>query len=289
MIIFPNCKINLGLNILRKRSDGYHDLETIFYPLPIKDALEVLNAVEISPEFSEKNQANPNNVQFTTTGLVINGEEKDNLCIKAYELLKKDFPQLPPIRLHLHKTIPMGAGLGGGSSDAAFTLKLLNDKYNLGISHQQLINYALRLGSDCPFFLLNNPCFATGRGEIMQEIALDLSQYSFLLVNPAIHINTKWAFSNIIPEDLKSDTKKLHLRDAIQQPISSWKNELTNDFEKPVFDLYPEIKTIRDRLYDAGALYAAMSGSGSTVFGIFETPINLNFPDEYTVLKVIAN
>lgn len=270
MIIFPNCKINLGLNIIRKRSDGYHDLETIFYPLPVKDALEIQKS---------------SSLLFSTTGLPIEGKEEDNLCIKAYHLIKKDFPQLPPVHIHLHKAIPIGAGLGGGSADGAFTLKLLNTSFNLGITQQQLINYALQLGSDCPFFLINKPCFAKGRGEIMEEIAIDLSQYSFVLVSPSIHINTKWAFSTIIPEEVKKNAKKMHLRDALQQPISSWKNELTNDFEKPVFDLYPEIKSIRDILYEKGALYAAMSGSGSTVFGIFEKPIDIDFPSEYTVLK----
>jgi 4-diphosphocytidyl-2-C-methyl-D-erythritol kinase len=159
----------------------------------------------------------------------------------------------------------MGAGLGGGSSDGAFTLQLLNLRFNLGISKEQLIAYALQLGSDCPFFLHNKPCYATGRGEVLEDIALDLSQYSFLVVNPGIHINTSWAFSNIIPHD----TKRSRLKEAIQEPISGWKNDLVNDFEKPVFDLYPEIKAIRDALYENGALYASMSGSGSTVFGIF--------------------
>lgn len=275
MLTFPNCKINLGLNILRKRSDGYHDLETIFYPIALRDALEILSApfsegeskagrrqVE-GPTFPPNESSDK--ITCSVTGLPVNGDPKDNLCIKAYNLLKNDFPQLPSVRMHLHKAIPMGAGLGGGSSDGAFTLQLLNKKFHLGLSKDQLTGYALQLGSDCPFFLHNKPCYATGRGEILEDIALDLSQYSFLLVNPDIHINTGWAFSNIIPRD----TKQSRLKEAIQEPISSWKTELTNDFEKPVFDLYPEIKAIKDTLYTNGALYASMSGSGSTVFGIF--------------------
>ena len=277
MLTFPNCKINLGLNILRKRSDGFHDLETIFYPIALNDVLEIVP----SPIDQRSPLNDHQDARFTTSGLVIDGEEKDNLCIKAYRLLKKDFPQLPAVHMHLHKHIPMGAGLGGGSSDGAFTLALLNKKFNLGISREQLPAYALQLGSDCPFFLHNKPCYATGRGETLEDIALDLSRYSFLLVNPGIHINTGWAFSNIIPHDAKQS----QLKEAIQEPISDWKHHLVNDFEKPVFDLYPEIKAIRDTLYEKGALYAAMSGSGSTVFGIFEQPVSIGFPESYTVLK----
>lgn len=257
MINFPNCKINLGLNILRKRNDGYHDLETIFYPLPVKDALEIIK----QPGQKEGQE----DIQFTTTGITIEGSPQDNLCIKAYHLLKKEYEHLPPVRIHLHKNIPIGAGLGGGSSDGAFTLQLLNHQFHLGLSGDQLAAYTLQLGSDCPFFLHNRPCYASGRGEKLDDIALDLSQYAFLVVNPGIHINTGWAFSNIIP----ATPGTISLKEAIQEPIADWKYHLTNAFEKPVFDLYPEIKTIKDILYARGALYAAMSGSGSTVYGIF--------------------
>ncbi|HJU46329.1 MAG TPA: 4-(cytidine 5'-diphospho)-2-C-methyl-D-erythritol kinase [Chitinophagaceae bacterium] len=225
---------------------------------PVSDQYQTDESISVLPSFSDK-------ITCSVTGLPVNGESQDNLCLKAYHLLKKDFPELPPVRMHLHKAIPMGAGLGGGSSDGAFTLALLNKKFNLGISKEQLAVYALQLGSDCPFFLHNKPCYATGRGEALEDIALDLSHYSFLLVNPGIHINTGWAFSNIIPRDAKSS----RLKEAIQEPISDWKHHLVNDFEKPVFDLYPEIRSIRDTLYENGALYASMSGSGSTVFGIF--------------------
>src|SRR5436190_2966867 len=174
MVVFPNCKINLGLNILRKSADGFHGLETVFYPLPFTDALEVISNTQTGP------------VEFTGTGFVVDGNADDNLCMKAYSLVKKDFPQLPSVKIHLHKAIPMGAGLGGGSADAAFMLKLLNDIFNLSISSSQLINYALQLGSDCPFFIHNKPAFAQGRGEILEELPLDLSAYKIILINPGI-------------------------------------------------------------------------------------------------------
>ena len=270
MIVFPNCKINLGLQILDKREDGFHNLETVFYPVPFRDALEII----------------PNNnaeTEFTGTGLTVDGKAADNLCIKAYHLLKKDFPQLPAVKIHLHKTIPMGAGLGGGSADAAFMLNLLNSKFKLNLSTLQLLNYALQLGSDCPFFIINKPCYATGRGEILEEIPVDLSAYKVVLINPGIHINTGWAFSNIIPAPSKKSIKEI-----IQQPIKSWKDELINDFEKPVFTAHPQIKEVKETLYNQGAIYAAMSGSGSTVFGIFETAFDTKpFGDKNYFIKTI--
>lgn len=254
MISFPNCKINLGLNITAKRADGFHDIETVFYPLAIKDVLEIVTL-----------QQETAGIEFTATGLEIAGDTLNNLCIKAYHLLKRDFPQLPSIKMHLHKNIPMGAGLGGGSADGAFVLKMLNEKFQLNISTDQLINYALQLGSDCPFFIINQPCFAEGRGEKLQPINLDLSGYQFVVVNPGIHINTGWAFSQIQPAQPAKNVK-----DIITQPIETWKHELVNDFEVPVFTAHPQIKSIKENLYAQGAEYASMSGSGSTVFGIFE-------------------
>ena len=263
MVIFPNSKINLGLNIVGKRSDGYHDIETLFFPVHLKDALELIEKEKL---------------EFSTSGFSIEGDPEKNLCIKAYDLLKKDFPQLPRVQMHLHKAIPMGAGLGGGSADGAFTLKLLNKKFELSLSEKQLINYSLQLGSDCPFFILNKPCFATGRGEILEQTKLDLSEYKFLIVKPPIHINTAWAFSTIEPLKPAKSIKQI-----IQQSITTWKAELKNDFEKPVFENYPEIKNIKDKLYDVGAIYASMSGSGSAVYGIFkkEHNISISFPDNY--------
>ncbi len=276
MLTFPNCKINLGLNILREREDGYHNLETVFYPVPLKDGLEVIR--EQRTENSK--QLAVNSVELTTSGLTINGNSEDNLCVKAYHLLKKDFPSLPSIQMHLHKVIPMGAGLGGGSADGAFALKLLNDTFHLNLSTQKLIDYALQLGSDCPFFILNKPCFATGRGELMEVIALDLSAYQFVIINPKIHIGTGWAFGNITPK-----TPAQSIKNIITQPIHTWKDTLINDFEQPAIHHYPEIGFIKEKLYGQGAIYSSMTGSGSTVFGIFEKAINpkLSFPEHYFV------
>ena len=257
MLLFPNCKINLGLHICNKRADGFHDLETIFYPVGLKDVLEIIPS-----------HNSTTSIEFTASGLIVQGDEANNICIKAYHLLKKDFPDLPAIKMHLHKVIPMGAGLGGGSADGAFTLQLLNTKFNLNLSTPQLLNYALQLGSDCPFFIINSPCFATSRGEILEPIEVDLSDYQIILVNPGIHINTGWAFSQLSPA-----LPEKSVATTIAQPITTWRQELQNDFERPVFEKYAEIKNIKEHLYESGAVYAAMSGSGSTVFGIFEKGI----------------
>ena len=251
MIIFPNSKINLGLRINRKREDGFHDIETIFYPVSLCDALEIIT--------------DPVENRFRATGISIPGDPTDNLCLKAYALLKKDFPSLPYINVHLHKVIPMGAGMGGGSADAAFFLKLVNEKYNLGLSTEKLMHYALQLGSDCPFFIINRPSYATGRGEIMEEISIDLSAYHLLLVHPGIHISTAEAFSGVQPGERQDS-----LKDIITLPPSQWKDLLVNDFEEPIIQLYPGLSKIRDLLYEAGAIYASMTGSGSTFYGIFE-------------------
>jgi len=268
MVAFPNCKINLGLNIISKRADGYHDLETVFYPVQINDVIEVIEKEGLG---------------FSISGLEIDGDQQSNLCLKAYYLLKKDFPQLPAVQLHLHKAIPIGAGLGGGSADGAFTLKLLNKKFDLSLSEKKLMEYAMQLGSDCPFFILNKPCFASGRGELLEQINLDLSAYKILIVHPGIHINTGRAFSNIKPVAATRSLKEI-----IQQPVSTWKQELKNDFEEPVFAQYPEIKKIKDELYKTGAYNSSMSGSGSAVYGIFERDRTLShsFPKNYFVREL---
>jgi 4-diphosphocytidyl-2-C-methyl-D-erythritol kinase len=255
VIVFPNSKINLGLNILRKRSDGYHDLETVFYPIQLTDILEIIENKH--PEESSR-------MPFTISGYSVPGVPASNICAKAYKLLKVDFPKMPFIKMHLHKTVPIGAGLGGGSADAAFALKLLNELFDLNLSTERLKEYAAELGSDCPFFILNRPCFATGRGEIMEEINLDLSNYQFVVVNPGIHINTGDTFIK-----LKPAVPEKRIMEIISQPIETWKIELQNDFEKVVFKQYREIVDIKDSLYTSGAVYASMSGSGSTVYGIF--------------------
>ena len=269
MLSFPNCKINLGLHILNKREDGFHNLETVFYPVPFRDALEII-----------PNTNNDSAIEFTGTGIAVDGNTADNLCVKAYHLLKKDFPKLPVVKIHLHKAIPLGAGLGGGSADASCMLQLLNEKFKLNLSTAQLLHYSLLLGSDCPFFIINKPCFATGRGDVLEETPVDLSAYKMVLINPGIHIHTGWAFSNITPAlPVKS------IKEIIQQPINTWKEELKNDFETPVFIAHSGIKEIKETLYAQGAIYAAMSGSGSTVFGVFpQDPVG-NTPIDTTPFK----
>jgi 4-diphosphocytidyl-2-C-methyl-D-erythritol kinase len=258
MLSFPNCK----------RADGYHNLETIFYPIQIKDVVEIIAS------------ENESDIIFTSTGNIVNVADDNNLCVKAYRLLKKDFPQLPAIKMHLHKNIPMGAGLGGGSADASAVLLLLNKKFSLDISQEKLIEYALQLGSDCPFFIINKPCFATGRGEILQEINIDLSSYKIMVVKPNIHVNTADAFTTLGTNNFSPTGQLQH---QIKQDIGTWKNVIKNDFEKPVFDKYPQIAEIKNTLYENGAIYSAMSGSGSSVFAIFEKEIstNIKFPAHY--------
>ena len=270
MIVFPNCKINLGLHVVKKRTDGFHDLQTVFYPIAIHDALEIIDAPADSAN------------RFSFSGVAVEGKAEDNICAKAYQLLKKDFPELPPVSMHLHKNIPIGAGLGGGSADGAFALQLLNKKFALGLSSEKLIKYALMLGSDCPFFIFNKPSFATGRGENLQPLHLDLSSYKIAIVNPGIHINTGWAFQNITPVLPEND-----LQEAVMQPVENWRNVMSNDFEQPVFDKHPEIKKIKDKLYDAGALFASMSGSGSTVYGIFRDAPQLPSSPTHYFVKII--
>ncbi|MBS1497196.1 MAG: 4-(cytidine 5'-diphospho)-2-C-methyl-D-erythritol kinase [Bacteroidetes bacterium] len=268
MVSFPNCKINIGLQILNKRADGFHNLQTIFYPIALKDAVEVITAKQ------QENQ-----VDFSSTGIKIDADADQNLCIRAYQLLKKDFPQLPSVKIHLHKNIPIGAGLGGGSADAACTLQLLNDTYSLELSDESLKKYSSILGSDVAFFIENSPCVATGRGETLTRISLNLSMYQILIVFPGIHINTGWAFSQLSPLQNKS----AQLDTAWQKPVADWKNNISNDFEKVVFTKYPDIEYIKNKFYENGALYASMSGSGSSVYGIFEKEMTpqINFPKHY--------
>ena len=249
MLTFPNAKINLGLNIISKRPDGYHDLETCFYPIPWTDALEIIE----SPSFS-----------FTSSGLPIPGTNKSNLCVKAYKLLQRDY-DLPPVHIHLHKVIPMGAGLGGGSSDGSFTLKLLSDKFQLGISIEQLEKYAGLLGSDCPFFIQNKPVFAEGTGNLFSPIEINLKGMYIAMVHPKIHVSTKDAFGGLTPKPPESSIKTI-----LKLPIEDWKRQLTNDFESTIFALHPEVQKIKEQFYKNGAIYSQMSGSGSCVFGVFE-------------------
>ena len=245
MILFPPAKINIGLDVVAKRPDGYHEIETIFHPISLYDILEIVPS---------------DNFSFQSSGLDIPGE--GNLCISAYKLLKKDF-NLPPVNIHLHKIIPIGAGLGGGSSDATFTLKGLNQLFNLKLTNDQFYFYALQLGADCPFFIDLKTRFARGIGNDIQDVDLDLSNYHIVIVKPEINISTSEAYSLIQIESLPG-----FLKQKIRSPIREW--EVKNDFEKYIFQKFPEIKKIKKILYEKGALYASMTGTGSSVFGIFE-------------------
>ena len=249
MIVFPNAKINIGLNITEKRPDGFHNLETVFFPVGWCDALEFVVADDL---------------HFSSSGLLISGDQESNLVMKAYRLLQKDF-SLPPVRIHLHKEIPFGAGLGGGSSDAAFMLSMLNEQFGLNLSEDELEVYATRLGSDCPFFIRNMPAFASGRGEIMEPVQPALNGLFILLVKPPVEVSTAKAFQWVVPEKSGNSLKTL-----IQLPVQEWKDQVVNQFESSVFKQYPEIGELKKRLYDSGAVYASMSGSGSCVFGLFQ-------------------
>lgn len=261
MITYPNAKINLGLNIVEKRPDGYHNLETVFYPINLQDALEV-NLLEGEEEFSLK-----------VSGVPIEGEPENNLVVKAYRLLKKDYPEMPAIDIHMYKHIPTGAGLGGGSADAAFMIKLLNDKFKLNLSIEKMEEYAAILGADCAFFIQNKPVFATGIGNIFEPIQLSLKGYYLVLVKPDIFVSTKDAFAHIIPTQPTQSLKEI-----IRMPVETWRATMKNDFENSVFQKFPEIAAIKDKLYDLGAVYASMSGSGSSVYGIFREQVE--FVDE---------
>ncbi|HPE77000.1 MAG TPA: 4-(cytidine 5'-diphospho)-2-C-methyl-D-erythritol kinase [Draconibacterium sp.] len=248
MIVFPNAKINIGLNVVSKREDGFHNLETIFYPVKLSDALEFAEADETC---------------LTNSGIQIESDQKDNLIIKAYGLLKANF-NLPNLKFHLHKIIPFGAGLGGGSSDAAFTLKMLNEYFSLGLTTEELENYAGQIGADCPFFIRNKPTFATGIGNKFHNIELNLSDYEIIILKPNISVSTPEAYKNVIPRN-----PKYRLTEIVKTPIDNWKNLIVNDFEKSIYSKYPQIAELKQLLYSLGASYASMSGSGSAVFGIF--------------------
>jgi 4-diphosphocytidyl-2-C-methyl-D-erythritol kinase len=269
MVTFPNAKINLGLYVTERRPDGFHNLETLFYPVRLTDALEILPSGEFS---------------FHSSGIGMDGEIENNLVVKAYRLLKKEF-QLPAVKIYLHKVIPTGAGLGGGSSDAAFTLKMINTIFNTGLSQLQLENYAGMLGADCPFFIRNIPSLATGKGDQLTPLEVDLSPYHLVIVKPPVSVNTALAYQGIVPKNPETP-----LDNIINKPIESWQNSLFNDFETNVFKQFPQIGAIKQTLYDLGANYASMSGSGSAVFALFrQLPQNLKqlFPDSYYVFILV--
>ena len=258
MITYPNAKINIGLNITERRPDGYHNIESVFYPINLQDAVEIKTIEGEEPQGGYK---------LKVSGTILDGTPDDNLVVKAYQLLRKDF-NFPAQKIHLYKHIPVGAGLGGGSSDAAAIIKMLNEKFALGLTSEQMQNYAVQIGADCPFFINNTPVFATGIGNIFTPIEFSLHGKTIILVKPDIFVSTRDAYALVKPSPVT-----IPLTEAIKQPISEWKQFITNDFEKSVFAKYPEIAAIKDKLYDMGALYASMSGSGSAVYGIFDSPI----------------
>ena len=261
MICFPNAKINIGLEVIRKRADNYHDLATLFYPVQLCDILEINRS---------------DNFTFTQTGILLDSDDEQNLVVKAFRLLKNIYG-LTNVNIHLHKQIPFGAGLGGGSSDAAFTLIGLNELFDLKLSEQQLLDYAAELGSDCPFFVVNRPVLASGKGDQFTAFDLNLKTYTLVLVKPRGRVTTAEAYGHIIPS-----LPNMPLSQKLNEPIERWKDHVINRFEYAVFPLHPEIEELKSKLYEFGAVYAAMSGSGSAVFGLFDKiPGNFfqNFPD----------
>ena len=251
VLTFPNAKINLGLRITEKRPDGFHNLQSCFYPVGWTDALEVIPADQF---------------QFSSSGLPIPGDSTTNLCVRAYQLLRTDY-DLPPVRMHLHKIVPIGAGLGGGSADAAFALKLLNDQFALGLNGPQLEAHARQLGSDCAFFIQNRPLYCTGKGDAFSDILVDLTGYSILLVYPNLAISTAEAYGGVRPQQ-----PAIPLIEQLTAPVDTWRDTLHNDFEDSLFPKYPVLAAIKEQLYALGAVYASLSGSGSTIYGIFNAP-----------------
>ena len=274
MITFPQAKINLGLNVVAKRADGYHNLETVFYPVPLCDALEVLPMDERFPSMF--------NCDLKVTGISVEGDEQKNLVVKAYDMLKLDYPDITRVHIHLYKAIPTQAGMGGGSSDCASMLLMINELAQLGLTQEQLIGRAARLGADCPIFIINRPAYAEGIGERLQPIDLDLSGWHLAVVRPDISVSTKEAFSLITPKHPVRNCRDI----VANHPVEEWRNLLENDFEQSVFAIHPEIGEIKERLYELGATYSAMSGSGSAVFGLFRRPVELepSFPGIFTQL-----
>jgi 4-diphosphocytidyl-2-C-methyl-D-erythritol kinase len=259
MIAFPNAKINIGLNILSRRSDGYHNLETVFYPVKIKDGLEIIEASEMN---------------FETSGIEIPGYANENLCLQAYDLLRKDF-DLPNLNIHLHKKIPIGAGLGGGSADAAFFIKLVNEKFELSLSSEQMQHYCRKLGADCAFFIENKALFAYEKGDFFEPLALDLSTYFIALVMPPVHVSTGEAYRGVQPNQPAQSLKEL-----IQLPVEEWQGKIKNDFEPHILHAHPEIRGVKAQLLAAGALFTLMSGSGASVYGIFKEAVDLSLLEE---------
>ena len=268
MLVFPNAKLNLGLYVTQCRPDGFHTLESVFVPLPWTDALEMLPAAAGQP------------TRFTLSGRPIPGDPATNLCVRAYELLQADFPPLPPVQLYLHKIVPIGAGLGGGSADAAFALKAANDLFGLNLSVEVLEGYARRLGSDCAFFIRNKPVLAVEKGDVFEDIGLNLTGTGCVVVYPNLHISTAEAYARIRPQP-----PQYPLRTALAQPMSTWRAMVSNDFETALTPGHPVLAEVKQQLYAAGATFASLSGSGSAVYGLWEQgePAPVQWPADYTV------
>lgn len=272
MICFPNAKINLGLNIVEKRADGFHNIETVFYPVNWCDALELIE----NKDFQQGDEK----INLSLSGIVVKGNAQDNLIAKAYKLMDKVY-NLPPVKAHLHKNIPMGAGLGGGSSDAAFFIKLLNNKFLLNLNAAEQLNFAEQLGSDCAFFIENKPVYASEKGDVFSEVKIDLSQYHIVIVYPAIHSNTALAYKGVVPTKPQKNIQSI-----IAGEIKNWKTELVNDFEKTIFLQHLELQKLKNSFYAKRALYASMSGSGSAVYGVFEKEVDIKgfgLPNNYLI------
>jgi 4-diphosphocytidyl-2-C-methyl-D-erythritol kinase len=271
MVFFPSAKINIGLNVIEKRKDGFHNIETVFFPIDLCDVLE------FAESSGKKSCLSCSGISPGTVNI------EDNLVIKAFRLLQRNF-NLPDIEVHLHKIIPVGAGLGGGSSDAAFMLKALNEYFKLDLDHKNLLPYSRALGSDCSFFLNNTISFASGKGDDLKSITVDLEGYYIAVVYPVINIDTAKAYSLITPRK-----PEFSLTDSVQLPLATWKNRIFNDFENVIFPAFPETENIKKKLYSLGALYSSMSGSGSSVFGIFgkEQNIKQHFSDYFVWEKKI--
>ncbi|OIN60037.1 4-(cytidine 5'-diphospho)-2-C-methyl-D-erythritol kinase [Arsenicibacter rosenii] len=255
MVVFPTSKINIGLQITEKRPDGFHNLLSCFYPVGWGDVLELIPADTFS---------------FSASGIPIDGPPEKNLCVRAYNALSADF-KLPPVHLHLHKLVPIGAGLGGGSADAAFVLKMLNERFGLGLSVSQLEDYARPIGSDCAFFIQNRPLYCVEKGDVFKEIAVNLAGYHIVLIYPDLAISTAEAYAGVVPEK-----PAIPLDILLTQPIQEWRHTVINDFERSLFPRYPVLQQVKNSLYDLGAVYASMSGSGSTIYGIFASEPELN-------------
>lgn len=255
MIVFPNAKINIGLNIIEKRTDGFHNIESCFYPVSWNDALEIMPAEHFS---------------FHSSGIPVPGDSAQNLCIKAYDMIAEDY-HIGAVDMHLLKGIPIGAGLGGGSADGAFAIKAISQLFNLDISFEKQVAYARRLGSDCAFFIKNKPVYCFSKGDHFEEVSLDLSGKWIVLVNPQLHISTTEAYAGVVPAKSKND-----LRDLVKLPVQEWKESIKNDFESSLFPKYSVLPKLKNGLYEHGAAYASMTGSGSTVYGIFEKETDLS-------------